>query len=465
MEKHFLTDVQKLSSGLILFRRSDVQHKNWYCRIKVPKTNRYKTISLKTPDEREAKNMALRHEVAIDIKVENQVPIFDKTFAEVAKEFSDLQKRKATIGEITMDRWDTVDGHIRLHLIPYMKNAQITSVTESHWTEYPFWRKENNAPRKSQKHPLHKKQKGTEETEEEEHKPASNGSVRHEMVTFRAIMNYAATKNYIRENQVPKGDMPENKNRREAFNAQEWKKLHTFAREDWKDEPQKALHVWYRNMAYVFMLIMGNTGMRNAEARNLRWRDIDVRKTKDGRSFVVMNVRGKGKYRELIAASNVVEYLDRVKALFIEAHKQRLKPSEQKQELGPKPDDSVFTIFNGKGAISLYDDLIRDLLIKSELVYGSTKIPRSIYSFRHTYATFRLMEGIDVYFLAKQMGTSVKMIEDYYGHIAPAKNAERILAGIPGWEPLAEESGGKDASVNAAAAGKNAKKSGTKKKK
>jgi hypothetical protein len=65
------------------------------------------------------------------------------------------------------------------------------------------------------------------------------------------------------------------------------------------------------------------------------------------------------------------------------------------------------------------------------------------------------MEGIDVYFLAKQMGTSVKMIEDYYGHIAPAKNAERILAGIPGWKPLAEgDSGAKADSVNADAAGK-----------
>lgn len=57
MEKPFLTDIQKLSPALIIFRRSDVQHKNWYCRIKVPKTNRYKTISLKTSDEREAKKM------------------------------------------------------------------------------------------------------------------------------------------------------------------------------------------------------------------------------------------------------------------------------------------------------------------------------------------------------------------------------------------------------------------------
>jgi hypothetical protein len=40
-----------------------------------------------------------------------------------------------------------------------------------------------------------------------------------------------------------------------------------------------------------------------------------------------------------------------------------------------------------------------------------------------------------------QKGTSVKMIEDYYGHITPAKNAERILQGIPGWEPIADGSG------------------------
>ena len=47
------------------------------------------------------------------------------------------------------------------------------------------------------------------------------------------------------------------------------------------------------------------------------------------------------------------------------------------------------------------------------------------------------MEGVDVYFLAKQMGTSVKMIEDHYGHVTPVKNADRILQGLPGWEPIA----------------------------
>jgi integrase len=50
------------------------------------------------------------------------------------------------------------------------------------------------------------------------------------------------------------------------------------------------------------------------------------------------------------------------------------------------------------------------------------------------------MEGVDVYFLAKQMGTSVRMIEDHYGRITPSKNADLILQGIPGWEPAKQGS-------------------------
>lgn len=53
------------------------------------------------------------------------------------------------------------------------------------------------------------------------------------------------------------------------------------------------------------------------------------------------------------------------------------------------------------------------------------------------------MVEVDVYFLVKQMGISVRMIEDYYGHIPPAKNTERILQDISGWEPVAEVPAGK----------------------
>ena len=55
-----------------------------------------------------------------------------------------------------------------------------------------------------------------------------------------------------------------------------------------------------------------------------------------------------------------------------------------------------------------------------------------------------------VYFLANQMGTSVRMIEDHYGQITPSKNADLILQGIPGWEPAKQSSpAGSEVSVNA----------------
>jgi integrase len=396
----FLVDPQELKPGLIIFKRADVKHRNWYCRVKVPGVGKYKVESLKTPDLNEAKNKAFDIDADIRFRVKHGVPVFEKSFAEVAQEYGEQQKAAAAAGQITMHRWKVIDGHIRRSLIPYIGTHQITLIGEDKWRGYPLWRKQNG-----------RSLEGT----------AKNGTIRQEMMTLRAIMNYAANRHYIRERQVPRGKVPVDKGRREEFTPSEYRELHTYARK-WVQEGLRDHHVWYRTMAYNFMLIMANTGMRTMEARNLRWQDIDSRVDKQGRPFVSINVRGKGKYRELVAANNVAIYIERIRAI----------------SKATKPGDHVFTTHKGKQSNSLYNSLIEDLLTESGLLHSVSGNRRSSYCFRHTYATFRLMEGVDVYFLAKQMGTSVKMIEDYYGHITPAKNAERILQGIPGWEPMGE---------------------------
>ena len=133
-----------------------------------------------------------------------------------------------------------------------------------------------------------------------------------------------------------------------------------------------------------------------------------------------MFVQGKGKSRKLVAPKSVGEYLDRVREL-------------SKATL---PDDSVFTIINGKPAKYLYSDTVQALLVEADLRMGPNGIPRSTYCFRHTYATFRLSEGVDVYILSEQMGTSVKMIENHYGHVNTIKHADRVLMGIGGWDAM-----------------------------
>ena len=51
---------------------------------------------------------------------------------------------------------------------------------------------------------------------------------------------------------------------------------------------------------------------------------------------------------------------------------------------------------------------------------------RTPYSLRHTYATMRLTEGVSVYTLARNMGTSVAMIERFYGQTRTPDQATEL---------------------------------------
>ena len=138
---------------------------------------------------------------------------------------------------------------------------------------------------------------------------------------------------------------------------------------------------------------------------------------------MVLHVTGKGKSRDLVAPGSVGDYLDRIRKIAI----------------AKEADDRVFTTHTGDPAGTLYKALIGDLLDEAKLRMGPSGIPRSTYSFRHTYATFRLSEGVTDFFLAEQMGTSVAMIQDHYGHVNPVKNADRILLGMAGWQVIAAD--------------------------
>lgn len=235
-------------------------------------------------------------------------------------------------------------------------------------------------------------------------------------------MNFAISKRYVPAHHRFEG-MPKLKsNRRDEFTLEEYRKLHTKGRK-WMKEATTPQGVWYRQICYNFILIMCNTGMRPPEAKNLRWRDITSAKDKDGQEILVLYVQGKGKTRKLIAPISVGKYLDRVREL----------------SKATKQDDHVFTIINGKPAKWLYRDTVEELLKYTDLRDGPSGIPRTTYCFRHTYATLRLSAGVDVYILAQQMGTSVKMIEQHYGHVNTIKHADRVLMGIGGWDAMHNE--------------------------
>jgi integrase len=85
-----------------------------------------------------------------------------------------------------------------------------------------------------------------------------------------------------------------------------------------------------------------------------------------------------------------------------------------------------FSHIFGSGRVSRY--FIHQTNLQQILQYafydlGRVGRSRSLYSLRHTYATFALRDGRDIHKLELQMGTSVKMLEQFYSKLSPRMNA------------------------------------------
>jgi integrase len=502
----FMLDAEELKPGLVIFRRADVKHRKFYCRVKVPKADRYKIVSLKTSDRDAARDEAFEYDTEVRWQLKHDVPVFNRPFAQIASDYLVAQKERAETGGITKKRLESIESAINT-LNLKLGSKQIHVVTQADWDEYPVWRRrlkkrEGGKKDDKDKKSLKRKQlkppasgetpraaeadaKAKAKAEKWENWRVSDWTIRAEMTVFRSIMAFAARRKYIPETQIPKGKLQSASERREEFTREEYRALHTKARE-WKKKAKTKAARWYREMVYNFILVMCNTGMRPPEAKNLRWRDVSIttirketkgkenknaeasvgedyaalraaeiarqqdeakqrkrgrkdetKKPEEERKLVILNVQGKGKYRRLVAPDQVATYLERIRAI----------------AKATGPNDCVFTTHNGKKNDALYAQLVKKLLSDKDvnLLIGPQGSERSTYSFRHTYATLRLSEGVDVYLLAEQMGTSVQIIQDHYGHINPVKNADRILMGMPVWEDAELGADGKASAAEAGA--------------
>jgi integrase len=465
----FITDKEEITPGLIIFKRADVAHANFYCRMKLPDADRYKTVSLKTPYVEDARRLAGAQQVKLQYAIELKVPVFNRPFSQIARDYLAEQELRAKNGKITHERVKRVRSVIDSKLNPYVGSIQINLISSDRWENYPDWRRAygegrmaragfmrprtddeverskrladeaENARNKAVRNKVdQRKFPKVNATAKEKDEPwiiVSDATIDFEMSIFAGVMGFAQRKGYVPyDKRFEGGRLNLKKMRRDEFTLEEYRRLHTKARE-WKKKATTATAKWYREVAYNFVLIMCNTGMRPSEARNLRWRDITRAKDRDGRDLVVMFVSGKGRTHRLVAPASVGDYLDRILQISV----------------AKGPDDPVFTTHTGKSATTLFKHMIDAMLEFAELRDGPQGTPRSTYCFRHTYATLRLSEGVDVYFLAEQMGTSVKMIEDHYGHVNTIKHADRVLQGMGSWDPIdpAQDTGGDGKAVTA----------------
>ena len=90
--------------------------------------------------------------------------------------------------------------------------------------------------------------------------------------------------------------------------------------------------------------------------------------------------------------------------------------------------NDLWTIF---GSDASFRELFTTVIQEADVEYyhdGSQKIKYSPYCLHHTYATFRLRyTDAPLLALARNMGTSIAMIEEYYADVVPQHYVAKLL--------------------------------------
>jgi integrase len=214
------------------------------------------------------------------------------------------------------------------------------------------------------------------------------------------------------------------------FSPAEYKQLYEAARA-YAREPFHDYYKWNAEQVYDFVLFMANTGLRPDEAFNLQHRDVTVTESDArGEQILEIEVRGKrgvGHCKSMPGAVRVYQrLLGRAKPAKAETRREGQRrrkeggeaPPAPKQEW-PQPTDRLFPGNHIK--------LFNNLLARTKLKFDRDGKPRTAYSLRHTYICMRLMEGADIYQIAKNCRTSVEMIERHYAvHLKNTLDASAI---------------------------------------
>jgi integrase len=151
----------------------------------------------------------------------------------------------------------------------------------------------------------------------------------------------------------------------------------------------------------------------NVEWRHCEWYVVD------GVKYLRIYVNGKTGGRYLIAKHECIKVLQRLHSRQDDIKDKHLDLVLAKVSKLIFRNDNLLKprTFNG-----IFSKLMRD----SGLMWNAQEQNRTLYSLRHTYATQELLSGTDIHTLAKQMGTSVRMLEIHYSKLTATMAAERL---------------------------------------
>jgi integrase len=257
------------------------------------------------------------------------------------------------------------------HILPFMGDKSLAEITPGLIQQYRMHRHEKAMARWG--------------------KPPARNTIHQEVVVIRQVMKAAVRYGWL--SLMPDLSEPYKRSgkisHRAWFSPAEYKQLYEATRERAKN-PKKIRFKKESEQLHDFVLFMANTGLRPDEAKRLQYRDVTIAHDEGlGETILEIEVRGKRGLGYCKSMPGAVEPFRRLK-----------------KRNNPKPDDVIF----GRSQRRIFDNVLEELNLKKDRDGQA----RTSYSLRHTYICMRLMEGADIYAIAKNCRTSVEMIEKYY---------------------------------------------------
>ena len=388
--------VHILEGKATLFRRteSDV----WHVRYKAH--GKWERMTTKCANLKQAKQAGTDIVMNAMFRVQNNLPIVSKRFTAVARlaivRMEDLEAAKK--GKAT---FKTYIQALQKYFIPLIGNHNIDKIDNAVLTKFDSERLELMG------------------------KVPSASVLNNHNSALNRVFDEALERGYMTKFQVPmlRNDGIKTE-RRPDFTKDDYAVIYRGMRK-WASEARKGHETELRAVLREYVLVLANTGIRaGTEAMNLKWQHLFYFE-QDKRMYLALNVNGKTGLREVIARQNTVRYLDRLR---------KLNPDWQdgtfEEFLGKKHDAYVFRI-NDKDMTTTFGRMFKRFLKNKELQKDPrTGKERTLYSLRHYYATMALTyDRMTIYTLSKVLGSSVKMIEEHYGHVQLRKKAHAIAGG------------------------------------
>ena len=305
----------------------------------------------------------------------------EKTFAFAARKFTE-EYVVITSGERNEKYVKDHQSRLRNHLLPYFGKKGLSEITAGAVQEYRAFRLNVGEGRRA----------------------PSRSTLHHEIVTLRQVLKTANRHGWLKG--LPDLSTPYRASakvsHRAWFSPDEYRQLYTATRENAR-KAQGRPWAWSAAQLHDKVLFLANTGIRPDEANWLEYRDVEiVEDDATGETILEIQVRGKRGVGYCKSTTGAVRPFQRM--------------VERNQ---PDPTDRLFPVDHKRQ--------FNRILEEQNLKFDREGNRRTLYSLRHSYISFRLLEGADIYQIAKNCRTSVEMIEKHYAvHLKNALDAAAI---------------------------------------